>query len=108
MVNEIMNKTSGTATHCFDKECLERYGAKTCVIVQNGESYEMRLLDKLQKNNKEVYTVKKTLFYKLIPNLLLYKYTVVVVEELRNMRHLEITAVHLPVQPSLNAPPPFF
>lgn len=96
------------ATHVYDKECIERYGRKTCIIIQktNLQKYEMRLLEKIKEGKIETYEIEKNSFYYLIPNLLKYRYTVVIVEELPvEGNHKEITAVHLPVQATLNTPP---
>lgn len=96
------------ATSTYDKECIERYGRKTCIIIQKTslQKYEMRLLDKTKEGKVELYEIEKASFYFLIPNLLKYRYTVVIVEELQvEGHHKEITAVHLPVQATLNTPP---
>jgi hypothetical protein len=88
----------------YDKECLERYGEKTCIIVHKDEQCELRLLDKVRKHGEVSYVTKSSL-YQTIPDLLMTKYTVVVVEYLEQNNQKEITAVHLPVQAMLNPPP---
>lgn len=89
----------------FDQTCAEEYGGKTCIIVQidQGEepSYQMRLLDKGVCKN-----ITTELLATVIPEMLQYKYIVVVVRWVNNESR-DITAVHYP-DSRLNAPPIFF
>jgi len=92
----------------FDQQCIEMYGKKTCIIVQHGNKFKMKLLD---KSLSDITEIDKSGFYKLIPRMIEYKYTVVIIEEIskynqsRTKNTKEITAVHLPVQSFLNTPP---
>jgi hypothetical protein len=88
----------------FDKECLQRYGEKTCILYQldnSGVLFEVRSLD--TGNTSDKYTVEKRCFHKLIPKMLFQKYTVVIIEQIDCVK--DITAVHLPVQVQLSNPP---
>jgi hypothetical protein len=89
----------------YDKECLERYGIRTCVIVEvSPDTFEVRLLDNRYLTEKKVvYLVKRDKLFEIIPKKLMYKYTVVIAEVRSNNK--EITAVHLPVQHQLTTPP---
>jgi hypothetical protein len=80
-----------------DEYCRKMYGERSCLLVNivdmDGEEklYEVRMLDKLDQRST---TTSKKYFHTLIPNLLKYKYTVVIVEIIDN--NYEIMAVHLP------------
>jgi hypothetical protein len=87
----------------YEKDCIERYGSKTCLLIQYNDKYEIRLLDTIPNKMLEKYMILKDSFSELIPKLLSHKYTVVLIEKVENKR--EITAVHLPVQSHLTIPP---
>jgi hypothetical protein len=79
-----------------DEYCRKMYGERSCLLVDmNGEEklYEVRMLDKLDQRST---TTSKKYFHTLIPNLLKFKYTVIIVEMIEN--NYEIMAVHLPGQ----------
>jgi hypothetical protein len=85
----------------YDRECIDRYGPKTCILFQKAnENYELRMLD----NSMEYILIQKKHFFEIIPNLLSHKYTVVIVERCLENK-LEIKAIHLPVQSHLTIPP---
>ncbi len=89
----------------FDQQCVEMYGKKTCIIIQHGNKFKMKLLD---KGVSEICEIDKSGFYKMIPRMIEHKYTVVIIEDIKEDKqtnHKEITAVHLPVQSFLNTPP---
>jgi hypothetical protein len=85
----------------YDKYCKDIYGDKSCLLVgtiikkskdnENEHIYEVRMLD--QPDQRSTITSKKY-FHTLIPNLLRYKYTVIIIEEIDN--NYEIMAIHLP------------
>lgn len=83
----------------YDTYCKNIYGDRTCLLVgnmlksnkDNEHIYEVRMLD--QPNQKSTITSKKY-FHTLIPNLLRYKYTVIIIEEVN--KNYEIMAIHLP------------
>jgi uncharacterized membrane protein YbaN (DUF454 family) len=80
----------------FDKECIEKYGKKSCILYEkNNVTYESRLLDNPMYNKQ----INKYEFAELIPNLLKEKYTIIIIQ------NQEIVAVHLPVQSQLFLPP---
>jgi hypothetical protein len=84
----------------YDTECKERYGTKTCILLENKGKFEMRLLD----GRKSTFGfVAREHLYEFVPKMLLEKYTVVIVES--NNDNREITAVHLPAQSHLMSPP---
>lgn len=86
----------------YDKECLDRYGIKTCLLIENKPGdFELRVLD--CPVYKTIYVKRKSLC-EIIPKMIGNKYTVVVIENCLNDVK-EITAVHMPLQPFLNAPP---
>lgn len=89
----------------FDQTCAKQYGGKTCIIVQIEQhkepSYQIRLLDKGVTKN-----VTTELLATVIPDMLQYKYIVVVVKWVNNVTR-DITAVHYP-DSRLTAPPIFF
>lgn len=90
-------------TNHFDKECIERYGKRTCMIVRVAGGFEMRLLDKLE-GSQAIAQITSNVLHKLIPQMLRYKYTVVIVEKI-NGQGSEIIAIHHPVQSQLTTPP---
>lgn len=83
----------------YDTYCKDIYGDRTCLLVgnmlknnkDNEHIYEVRMLD--QPTQKSTITSKKY-FHTLIPNLLRYKYTVIIIEEIN--KNYEIMAIHLP------------
>lgn len=85
----------------YDTYCKSIYGDRSCLLVgtivknnKDNESehiYEVRMLD--QPTQRSTITSKKY-FHTLIPNLLRYKYTVIIIEEIDN--NYEIMAIHLP------------
>jgi hypothetical protein len=84
----------------MEKECIERYGRKTCLLNQlQNDTFEIKTLD----DSAESYIAERQSLYKVIPNLLISMYTVVIIECQRGCR--EITTVHHPVQSHLAAPP---
>jgi hypothetical protein len=88
-------------SNIFDSECYNRYGPKTCLLVETQKNiYKLRLLD--NANCTKEY-VQKSAFYEFIPLMLMQRYTVVIVEKFEKID--EITAIHLPVQSQLNTPP---
>jgi predicted transcriptional regulator len=84
----------------YDTECKERYGSKTCILLENQNIFEMRLLDVMQTAHA---VVERDKLFEFVPKMLLQKYTVVIVEN--NNENKEITAVHLPAQSHLMSPP---
>lgn len=83
----------------YDDECLNRYGNRTCLLIQlhnKNNMYQIRYMDKINyyKDNLNIDHVSKELFNELIPHLISYNYTVVVIENLNNTP--EITAIHKP------------
>jgi len=85
----------------YDKECADRYGIKTCILIEMlKDTFELRVLDCPVYNRIQV---PKKRFYEIIPKMLMNKYTVVVIEQYPHSK--EITAVHLPVQSHLTTPP---
>jgi len=84
----------------YDTECKERYGSKTCILLESRNRFEMRLLDGMERAYKFVEREK---LFEFVPEMLLQKYTVVIVEN--NNNNNEITAVHLPAQSHLMSPP---
>lgn len=85
-------------TSKFDNYCIKAYGEKTCILFQIDDfkrKYEMRYMDKIINNeNGTVYT-NKDQFYKIIPDKLQNKYTVVIVEKIIDGEN-DIIAVHVP------------
>jgi hypothetical protein len=85
----------------YDKECVDRYGSKTCILFQKfHDTFELRMLDK----SMEYLAIEKKHFFEIIPNLLSHKYTVVIVEKCIDDKS-QIKAIHLPVQSHLTIPP---
>jgi hypothetical protein len=80
----------------YDTECRERYGKKTCILLESNDKFEMKLLDVMQSET----CVEKEKLFEFVPKMLLQKYTVVIVDAYK-----EITAVHLPAQSHLMSPP---
>lgn len=83
----------------YDDECSIRYGKKTCLLIQlNDKSniYQIRYMDKINcyQNSNNIDHVSKELFNELIPHLISYNYTVIVIENANNIS--EITAIHKP------------
>jgi len=90
-------------TDFFDKECHQRYGSHTCILIQcDDDIYEFRLLDNLSTAT----TITKRTFVDLIPQMLSQNYTVVIVENTLGIGK-EVRAVHLPKQTQLTTPPIF-
>ncbi|NBP13168.1 hypothetical protein EBU95_02085 [bacterium] len=85
---------SGTTTlqgTGFEQECLNRYGKKTCILIQCDEDkYELHDLDNTMRT---FLSVSKNLFFELIPQLVSKKYTVVIIDDIPGTGH-DITAVH--------------
>lgn len=80
----------------YDEYCKNIYGDRTCLLVgtmmKNDDIiYEVRMLDKPEQRST---TTSKKYFHTLIPNLLRYKYTVIIIDEINNS--YEIMAIHLP------------
>ncbi|NBP01180.1 MAG: hypothetical protein EBU90_13785 [Proteobacteria bacterium] len=87
----------------FDQECRERYGSYTCIFFETSKNrFEVRLLDGSQDPGL-IYFIDRMNLVEMIPKMLVNRYTVVIVEEIRKTK--EITAVHLPMQSQLNTPP---
>jgi hypothetical protein len=85
----------------YSKECLEQYGAHTCILYETFfKNYQIHILDNQQIVQKYI---NKHDFYKIIPTMLQQTYTVIIVE--LKYAHHEITAVHLPKQLYLITPP---
>lgn len=93
-INLFRHNTFEYDSSLYDNYCTDLYGKRTCILFQMKEQFEVRMMDKMEK--KTVTTCKDVL-YMLIPNLIRYKYTVVIVEEINGHRH-EITAIHLPIK----------
>ena len=81
-----------------DEYCKKMYGERSCLLMNtlneidgDDKLYEVRMLDKLDQRST---TTSKKYFHTLIPNLLRYKYTVVIIEIVDG--NYEIMAVHLP------------
>jgi uncharacterized Fe-S cluster-containing protein len=83
----------------FDTECVSRYGAKTALLYKINDTEYM--YKNLFKSNRK--KVQATLLYEFIPKLLKDKFTVLVIEA--GEESTEITAVHLPVQTTLQSVP---
>lgn len=99
---------SGDASNSFDeydKECTERYGIKTCILVETDKRdiFELRMMDKISLKSRQRYILRRSNLFEVIPKMLFHKYTVVIVEQCPNSK--EITAVHHPVQSQLTIPP---
>jgi hypothetical protein len=81
----------------FDKHCLELYGEKTCILFElENNLYQLRYLNKNTAKN-----INKNDFYIQIPTLVESSYTVVVVENIKdinkkNINKKEIVAIHSP------------
>ncbi len=82
----------------YDDYCKNIYGDRTCLLVgtiskenEREHIYEVRMLDKPEQ--RSTITSKKY-FHTLIPNLSRYKYTVIIIEEVKD--NYEIMAIHLP------------
>ena len=76
----------------FDKHCKDNYGEKCCILYYiDKENVEVRLLDRLFN---PVFVTKKNKLYKIIPEYLSKKYTVVVVEMIESLGKKDITAIH--------------
>ena len=91
------------SSYIYDKECLDRYGMKTCVLFESSKDiFDMRPLDYDNKSQTKLKIARAKL-YEAIPKLLMNRYTVVIVEMVDTFH--EVTAVHLPVQCALNTPP---
>lgn len=91
------------AGNIFDQECKERYGSCTCIFIEATQNrFEVRLLDGSQDPGL-VYYIERSNLVEMIPKMLINRYTVVIIEEIRKSK--EITAVHLPMQSQLNTPP---
>jgi hypothetical protein len=78
----------------YDKECLERYGPKTCILLESYDKkkvkmYEIRYLDKADTKGDVMFSDH---LYEMIPYLLSESYTVVVVDKVE--QKYEITAIH--------------
>ena len=93
-INLFRHNTFEYDSSLYDNYCINLYGTKTCILFQMKEQYEIRMMDKTEK---KTVTTSKDVLYMLIPNLIRYKYTVVIVEEINGHRH-EITAIHLPIK----------
>lgn len=94
-----------TSSCMLEEECRERYGSCTCIFIESKDNqFEIKFLDESQQqNNKGVYCIDRKSLVEMIPKMLMKKYTVVLVEQIRCSK--EITAIHLPVQSQLNTPP---
>lgn len=87
----------------YDKECLDRYGARTCIFIETKkDKFEVRLMDEISKQHQSMY-VQRNYLYEAVPRMLTNKYTVVIIEQFVDTQ--EITAVHMPVQAHLTTPP---
>ena len=81
----------------FDKHCLESYGEKTCIIFElENDLYQLRYL-----NQNTTKNINKNDFYIQIPALVESLYTVVVVENIKDVNKKdvskkEIVAIHSP------------
>jgi hypothetical protein len=90
-------------TSIYDLHCNKMYGEKTCILFQiddNKNKYEMRLIDKIKIHENGISYTKKDQFYKIIPELLHDKYTVVIIEkidDINNEKKYDIIAVHVPL-----------
>lgn len=77
----------------FDKHCIDTYGEKCCLLYYiDKENIEVRLLDRLFN---PVYVIQKNNLYKVIPDYLSKKYTVVVVEMIESTGKNDITSIHV-------------
>ncbi len=80
-------------TNKFDKHCIDTYGEKCCLLYYiDPENIEVRLLNRLFN---PIYTIKKNKLYKIIPEYLSKKYTVVIVEMIESIVKKDITAIHV-------------
>ena len=71
----------------FDKHCLELYGEKTCILFElENNLYQLRYLNKNTAKN-----INKNDFYIQIPTLVESSYTVVVVENIKDINKKNIT-----------------
>lgn len=76
----------------FDKHCFESYGEKTCILFElENELYQLRYLNKNTTKN-----INKNDFYIQIPTLVESSYTVVVIENIKDVNKKEIVAIHSP------------
>lgn len=83
--------------------CIERYGYKTYMFIQkniNSVFYDLNCLD----HSEHSKIINQNDFYKIIPELLDNKYTVVIINWL-DIKYMDIIAVHQPAQKQLNLPP---
>ena len=82
-------------TRLYDDYCKNMYGDRTCMLIKdpNIGLYEVRMLDKIENDTT---TTSKKYLHVLIPNLLKYRYTVIIVEKICDA--YEILAIHLPGQ----------
>jgi hypothetical protein len=77
----------------FDKHCIDTYGEKCCLLYYiDSENIEVRLLDRLFN---PAYIIQKNKLYKVIPDYLSRKYTVVVVEMIESIGKKDITSIHV-------------
>jgi len=77
----------------FDKYCIDTYGEKCCLLYYvDKENIEVRLLDRLFN---PAYIIQKNKLYKVIPDYLSKKYTVVVVEMIETTSKKDITSIHI-------------
>jgi hypothetical protein len=77
----------------FDKHCIDTYGRKCCLLYYiDKENIEVRLLDRLFN---PAYIIQKNNLYKVIPDYLSKKYTVVVVEMIESTGKNDITSIHI-------------
>ena len=65
--------------------------------------FEVRQLDKCWI--KPGFEINRQSLFEMIPQMLVGKYTVVIMEQFQETRTTEVTAVHLPVQSQLTIPP---
>lgn len=89
----------------FYNRCIERYGYKTYLFVQqseNSDNYNINPLD----NSEPQRIINRSEFFTIIPSLLSKKYTVIIINYI-NSDTIDITAVHQPEQKQLNLPPLF-
>lgn len=97
--NPILNKkilhknNNHNKNDIFDKDCIETYGKKTCILFDlEDDNIEIRLLD----NIYQIKYTRKNKLYNIIPSLLEKLYTVVLVEKIHKTNTKEIVAIHFP------------
>lgn len=80
----------------YDKECMEQYGKKTCIIIKEitipqsmHNKAELRFLDK-----NGTFLTTQVHLADIIPNLLSYNYYVIIVDKTSHSQN--ITAIHCP------------